>query len=197
MYDGFFKKRYRKWRCRAQASEGSTLIEMMLALFIFSIFISISIGGFSQSLTTQRLVLKLTASTDNVSLALEQMMREMRVGYGYATVPGNPSSISFIRSTIDDAGQPIQQEITYYLDANTSMLRRQTKDLTNNTVPEDAPITANNVVVSYFRVTSVSPPNGTGGSVPSLATIVIGVSVSDQNQTSTNYLQTSVATRLW
>ncbi len=197
MYDGFFKKRYRKWRCRAQASEGSTLIEMMLALFIFSIFISISIGGFSQSLTTQRLVLKLTASTDNVSLALEQMMREMRVGYGYATVPGNPSSISFIRSTIDDAGQPIQQEITYYLDANTSMLRRQTKDLTNNTVPEDAPITANNVVVSYFRVTSVYPPNGTGGSVPSLATIVIGVSVSDQNQTSTNYLQTSVATRLW
>ena len=197
MHDDFLKKKYQKWRQRVRGSQGSTLIEMMLALFIFSIFISISIGGFSQSLATQRIVLKLTASTDNVSLALEQMMREMRVGYGYATVPGNPSSISFVRSTIDDAGQPIQQEITYYLDANTSVLRRQTKDLTNNTVPQDAPITANNVMVSYFRVTSVSPPNGTGGSVPSLATIVIGVSVSDRDQTSTNYLQASVATRLW
>lgn len=68
---------------------GFTLIELLVAIGVFSILVAIGIGGFARALHTQREVAALIASQSNVSLALEQVAREIRTGYLFCDSPGN------------------------------------------------------------------------------------------------------------
>jgi prepilin-type N-terminal cleavage/methylation domain-containing protein len=60
---------------------GFTLVELMITIALFTIIVSIAVGGFTNALRTQRQVSSLIATQSNVSLALEQITREMRTGY--------------------------------------------------------------------------------------------------------------------
>lgn len=187
----------------AREESGQTLIEMLIAMFIFSMFIALSVGGFAQMLSAQRVVLKMTAATDNMSLSIEQMLREMRMGSNYSTTDGN--DISFIRPVINPnstSSQVINQKITYSWKPGTVII---TRSITNGNgvdngfnAPQPAQaFTASNVDVSYFHAT-VQVPSGYGSlSAPCLATLVIGITTSDKNQTMTNYIETSVESRAW
>lgn len=61
--------------------KGFTLIEVMVALTLFSVIVAIAVGGFARALHTQREVTVLVAAQSNADTALEQMAREMRTGY--------------------------------------------------------------------------------------------------------------------
>jgi prepilin-type N-terminal cleavage/methylation domain-containing protein len=60
---------------------GFTLVELLITIALFTIIVSIAVGGFTNALKTQRQVSSLIATQSNVSLALEQMTREIRTGY--------------------------------------------------------------------------------------------------------------------
>lgn len=60
---------------------GFTLIELLITIGLFTIIVAIAVGGFTNALRTQRQVSSLIATQSNVSLALEQITREMRTGY--------------------------------------------------------------------------------------------------------------------
>ena len=62
---------------------GFTLIEVIIVLGIFVILISIAIGGFIDSLRGQRVVVGLMEINDNMGIVLEQMSREIRLGYNF------------------------------------------------------------------------------------------------------------------
>ena len=61
-------------------SGGFSILEFIIAVGLFSIIISISVGGFVRALRSQQQAIGLVAANTNLSLALEQMAREMRVG---------------------------------------------------------------------------------------------------------------------
>ncbi len=61
--------------------KGFTLIEVLVAIAIFSIVVMIAAGAFTRALQTQREVAALISAQSNGSLTLEQMSREVRTGY--------------------------------------------------------------------------------------------------------------------
>ena len=63
-----------------------TLVEMLVAIALFSVVVSIAVGGFTRALRTQRQVIALIAANSNMSLALEQMAREMRTSINFSCV---------------------------------------------------------------------------------------------------------------
>jgi prepilin-type N-terminal cleavage/methylation domain-containing protein len=72
-------KQYR--RHKESSQRGFTLIEVLVAIGVFSIVVAIATGGFVNSLRTQRQVASLISTQSNASLVLEQMAREMRTGF--------------------------------------------------------------------------------------------------------------------
>lgn len=68
-----------------------TLVELLVAIGIFSILVAIGIGGFVNALHTQRQVAALISVQSNASVALEQMAREMRTGFLFCDSAGNPT----------------------------------------------------------------------------------------------------------
>lgn len=172
---------------KLQDTTGTTLVELLVAMSIFVIFVTVAVGGFIQAIANQRVVLKLNAATENMSLTLEQMMREMRVGTNFST---NGQTIQF--SHYDSNGNP--ETIEYYLapapwDATQQAIMETITD--NNGISTSNPITADNVNVSYFK-TSVTTLHTPG---PSRIGITLGITASDRGISVTNYIQTTVSSR--
>lgn len=69
--------------------KGFTLIELLVTVGLFAIIVTIATGGFTNAIRTQRQVSSLISAESNVSLALEQMARQVRTGYLFCTIPGN------------------------------------------------------------------------------------------------------------
>ncbi|MFA6352867.1 MAG: hypothetical protein WCW90_01335 [Candidatus Paceibacterota bacterium] len=162
------------------------MIELLLALGIFSIFISVITGGFIQMLSNQRLLLKLMASTDNVSLSLEQIARELRTGGQFQTSPGGGDLIQFFNAD--------KKFVKYYLNINSSrgQLVRSESLAVDDPSPVIRPITADNVDVSQFNV-EVMDINPSG---PPRVVINVGVRVSERKIKEVNtFIQTTVSPR--
>ncbi len=69
--------------------KGFTLIEMLVTVSLFAIIITIAVGGFTNAERTQRQVTSLISAQSNVSIALEQMSRDIRTGYYFCHTPGD------------------------------------------------------------------------------------------------------------
>ncbi len=82
------------------SSSGFTLVELLIAIGLFSIVVVIASAGFINGLRTQRQVASLISAESNVTLVLEQMAREERTGYLFchaygvngANIQGSPSA---------------------------------------------------------------------------------------------------------
>jgi type IV fimbrial biogenesis protein FimU len=73
--------------------KGFTLIELLVTVGLFMIIITIAVGGFTNAIRTQRQVSSLISAQSNVSLALEQMAREIRTGYLFCNTVGNTQAV--------------------------------------------------------------------------------------------------------
>ena len=65
---------------------GFTIIELLIAMGLFAILISVVSGIFVRSLRAQRVTVALIAANNNASLAIEQMAREIRTGQSFSAV---------------------------------------------------------------------------------------------------------------
>jgi prepilin-type N-terminal cleavage/methylation domain-containing protein len=63
--------------------KGFTLVELIVAIGVFLSIIAIASGIFIRSVRTQRFVNDAMAMNSNASLALEQIMREIRSGFNF------------------------------------------------------------------------------------------------------------------
>ena len=82
--------------------KGFTLIEMLVTVGLFTIIITIAVGGFTNAIRTQRQVSSLIAAQSNVSLALEQMTRTIRTGYLFCNTVGNTQAAAGNNPSGDD-----------------------------------------------------------------------------------------------
>jgi len=176
---------------RDRKQRGTTLVELLVALGIFSIFISLAIGGFIQSLASQRVLLKLMAATDNMSFALEQMTREIRVGSQFIVGPQG-DTIEFIRPADISEGESGNTRVRYVWNQGAERLERELTSVESGTVlaPQQA-VTADNVAVSYFHVEAQQQkiPG------PWRVTMTSGITAQDKRMQITNYIQASINSR--
>ncbi|MFH1192859.1 MAG: type II secretion system protein [Candidatus Jorgensenbacteria bacterium] len=66
-----------------KSREGFTVVELIVAMSIFAVFLGIIFGVFVQAVNGQRELTRFMAVQNNAGLVLEQMMREMRTGYWF------------------------------------------------------------------------------------------------------------------
>ena len=155
------------------SSSGFTLIELLVAVGVFSVAIALASGGIISIIRTQRQVASLVAATNNASLALEQMAREVRTGFLFCepdadTLCSSSNELVFINAK--------NEKVSYYLSG----------DVLEKTV-DGAPykLTGENVSLKYLnfilfgnRIGDGWPPRitillGVGGKEPSLAGNII------------------------
>lgn len=162
---------------------GFTLVEVIVAIALFSVVVSIAAGGFVTALRSQRQVAALIAADNNVSLVLEQMARELRTGYNVCR-PGencfkpsatNCPALSPVTVNELDFYNADSQGVIYRL--NGDVIERAEQDANGNFV--FSPLTGNNVSVKYLNFTLSG--NLSGDCWPPRVTISLGLSSKDSS----------------
>jgi len=178
-------RRYEKRSARS--TTGFTMIELLVAMALFVVIVTVAVGSFVIAMKSQRAQVALMAVNDNVSLAIEQMAREIRTGTGFC--PGNSCVLD------NDQGKLVftnyhSEQVTYNYkwdsNLNIGMITRNGKQ-----------ITADNVDVQRLRFkvsqSSTQPPRVTiilRVAVPQKGTIgVRGVSTDLQTTISARNIQ--------
>lgn len=64
-----------------KSASGFTIVELLVAMAVFGILMSLAIGVFVSAMRAQRDLTDLMLVNNNLNLVLEQMSREMRMGY--------------------------------------------------------------------------------------------------------------------
>lgn len=77
----------------SQVQKGFSLVEMLVAIAIFMIVVTTTLGAFLKMVDINKKVQSVRNAMDNANLAMETMMRNIRLGYDYT---GGGSSITFI-----------------------------------------------------------------------------------------------------
>ena len=84
---------------------GFTLIEALISIGMFSIVVSLAVGGYAQALRTQHQLEGVIAANSNASLAIEQMSREIRTGRAFCdddlSILPNPTNPFLASSNCD------------------------------------------------------------------------------------------------
>lgn len=158
--------------------KGFTLIELMTAMTLFLVVMSIISGVFIKSMRTQRMTVALIAANSNAQLTIEQMAREMRTGIFASTPAGTSNSITFVN---DDG-----VTVTYSLDAVNGQILKS-----------GVPITADDVKVN--NLVFVLYKGAPGNLYPPRITMSLRVSAPGAfgpNQPVIN-LQTTVSSRVF
>jgi len=110
---------------------GFTIVELLVALTLFSIVVSIAVGGFVRALRIQRQLAAFVAANGNVSLAIEQMAREIRTGRDFSS--SRPDVLSFTNAR--------GEQVVYALDDARDAVTRRVD------LGDAAPITSETVIV--------------------------------------------------
>ncbi len=164
--------------------QGFTVVELLVSISIFSVIISIAVGGFTQALRTQRQAAAFIAANSNVSLAMEQMVREIRVGQNFSSVTCPASSLPGLLFQRLKGGSIV--DVVYCHDATAKAITRS-----EGTNPAQ-PIVADNVSVKNLDFTLLSDPN-----YPPRITIVVSVGAKETTlRAFTTHLQTTISARL-
>jgi prepilin-type N-terminal cleavage/methylation domain-containing protein len=165
---------------RHHSKKGFTLIELLVAITLFSIAISVAIGGFVRALRTQRELISLIAANSNVSLAIEQMAREMRTGKDFHCSNGSRfcDTLTFTNAESDTVTYAYHE-----ISAGDGYLTREA----GSAGPEA--FTAENVRIAYLHFDI--PPT-----IPARVTIALGVGVHNPElQGNVTNIETTVSSR--
>lgn len=153
---------------------GFTMVELLVAISLFLVVVSIATGTFIQALRTQRAAVFLIAAVSNAGLAVEQISREIRTGQNFSLSGGE---LSFLNAK--------NENVTY-------ALRNGAIEKTLNGRP--GRITADNVQVT--RLDFVLAGNDPGDDLPSKITVILEISAPQASAASKINLQITVSSRI-
>jgi prepilin-type N-terminal cleavage/methylation domain-containing protein len=177
----FFYKKF-----HMQERSGFTLIEFLVAFSLFVIILSISVGGFIRALRIQRQLVGLASANSNVSLALEQMAREIRNGIDFQC---NAECDNLTFHNLQ--GDTIAYQL--FSDGEKTTIQRSESCVQPSpgcTGGDYEDITGTNVRINYLRFT-LGPTTSA-----SRVTLMVGLSSKESGiETTTVWLQTTVSAR--
>ncbi len=106
--------------------DGFTVVELLVAMGVFTALLSFSVGVFIQGMRSQRELTDQIVVNNEMSLVLEQMAREMRTGAFFAPIGGSYDVGDFGGGALefrDERGKTIQYQLfgsadAQYIDRN-------------------------------------------------------------------------------
>ncbi len=145
---------------RGKLCGGFTIVELLVAMSIFIVLTTIATGAFIQALRSERRLLALMSVTNNVSLVLEQMTREIRTGYLFSGGVPNQSSCANGATLTFESSAAGGGSITYSL--KEGKIERNGKNATASNVNVENLcfiVTRGQNVCNPWRVTILSTVN--------------------------------------
>jgi prepilin-type N-terminal cleavage/methylation domain-containing protein len=103
--------------------KGFTLVEMLVAIAIFMIVVTTTLGAFLKMVDVNKKVQSVRNAMDNANLAMETMMRNLRLGYDYCQVGPSctQNSISFrdqsgniVTYNLEEGPIAVGQEVAFF-----------------------------------------------------------------------------------
>jgi prepilin-type N-terminal cleavage/methylation domain-containing protein len=176
-----------KKRIKMKGEAGFTLMEMMVALGVFSTIVTITASIFLGTLRDARYVSSQAAAVDNAGLIIEQIAREVRTGSSFSVPNGTSDRLEFIN---------YHSRFTRYMFSEIGGKKRISKcegaSCAGNSDPGE-PLTSESIdVEGSFHITDFSgDPNGR--TTPRI-TVVAGVK--DARGNPLTNIQTTISARL-
>ena len=135
---------------------GFTLVETLVAVGLFSILIAVAVGGFTDALRAQRQISSLIAAESNVSLAVEQMTREIRTGSDFCpTAPDGQPLCTFL-ATDPYTGATVYGNLAFVNAQGQTVVYDVTGGVLEKSIDGGVtfvPITGTDATVAYFTMT--------------------------------------------
>ncbi len=177
-----------------RSRRGFTLVELLVAMGVFLVAVTLAIGAFVQALKAQRFVTYMMSVNSNASIALESMAREIRAGYNFSVDDLNSGSTCSVKDNQYDIlnftnadGQAVGYEL-----ANGSFARCAGNDCAAG---QYTPLTASNILVDRLCFWLNNTKNDK--SSPWRVTVFLTVDAKNQDFASTPLnLQTTVSARV-
>jgi len=167
----FFKKKFRQ----NMAESGLTLIELIVAIGIFGLVVTMAVSIFVIALVSQRRIISLRNIEDNGRFALESMTREIRTG---KKLGGSVNSLSFTNAK--------SESVVY-------RLNNQTIEKSSDGGANYSAVTGSEVTVDYLNVYLLGQALGDG--LEPRVTITIGITSQVGSQVSNTKIQNTVSER--
>ncbi|HEY4494976.1 MAG TPA: type II secretion system protein [Candidatus Paceibacterota bacterium] len=155
---------------------GLTMIELIVAMGIFGLVVSMTAGIFVLSIISQRRIIALRNTEDNIRFAIEAMAREMKTGQNFS---GGGSSIAFTNARGEAA--------VYRLNGNVI-------EKSSDGGASYSAVSGAEIVVNYLNFYLMGQAIGDG--LEPRVTVAIGVTSSVGNQTANLKIQTTISERL-
>ncbi|PIR05200.1 MAG: hypothetical protein COV57_00335 [Candidatus Liptonbacteria bacterium CG11_big_fil_rev_8_21_14_0_20_35_14] len=178
--------------------KGFTVVEMLVAVGLFTTIITIAIGAYIRVLKTQSFMTSIMSANDNVSLVLEQIAREIRTGDNMPSGGYSQNSIKFKNDEDDCVAYALE------IDNEKKYITRATSldDNCSLAVYSDSEaLTSDNVLIEdlNFTVVQTVTENGSFERVQIEVTVNVVDPVTGEvfftSQGGGNQLKTFVATR--
>ena len=177
--------------------KGFTLIEILVSVAIFSFVVLIAVGSIISILDANRKAQSLSTIVNNLNIAFESMIRDMRTGSNYSL--DNAHSLSFKDKDGKDVtyclGSSCPPSSTYSGTATSSIIKTTTNS--NNAPSSLGSITGPEVVIDSMTFTvKGNNVGGTGDLLPPIVLLHI-TGHSGANKTQSNFnIQTVITERV-
>jgi prepilin-type N-terminal cleavage/methylation domain-containing protein len=170
--------------------KGFTLTELVVAMGVFLVAVTLAVGGFIRALKTQRIVNHLMSVNSNASIVLEQMVREFRTGHT-ATTTTFQSSLCSSGADILEFINSKGNKVTYK--AEDGAIKKQECRGSDCTNINFLPLTAANVYVQRLCFIKTQTSSGDPWRITFLLKIS---SPNPELQSNVINLQTTVSSRI-
>lgn len=154
---------------------GLTMIELIVAIGIFSLVVGMTVSIFVLALSSQRRIIALRNATDNIRFTTEAMAREIKTGKNFS---GGGSSVSFTNAK--------GEAINYRL--NNNIVEKSSDGGVNYLA-----VTGAEAAVNYLNFYLMGQATGDG--LQPRVTVTIGVTSSIGSQTANLKVQTTISGR--
>lgn len=154
---------------------GLTLIELIVAIGIFGLVMTVVFGVFGLALTSQRRIIALKNVEDNTRFAVELMAREIRTGKNFS---GGIGSLSFVNAK--------GESIIYRLNNNTV-------EKSSDGGTSFLPVTGPETTIDYLNFYLAGQAAGDG--LQPRVTITVGATSRINNQSANLKIQITISQR--
>ncbi|MEK7659091.1 MAG: prepilin-type N-terminal cleavage/methylation domain-containing protein [Patescibacteria group bacterium] len=159
---------------------GFTLVELLVAVFIFSVLVVLAGGSFIGAMAAQRRALNIKKAEENGKFILELMAREIRVAN-----PINTGNSACLGTTILNFLHPVNGTVEYFLSGN--QIHRRVNGVDTVVSNPDVDVSRLNFCISG---------NQSGDDRQPLVTVILGLNAVGAPQNDVFDLQTTVSQRV-
>lgn len=189
---------------RRTLTRGFTLLEMIVAIAIFSLVMLVATSAYFNLIALDRRARATNQVVNNLSFAVDAMVRGIRTGKNYQCLDGSPygggnsTTGSCTKFTYTDSTLAGNNVVTYFLKANGTIGRCEstsacTADASASSITDPA-ITITKLVF-YVRGVGTTPGDTDGDTQPQVLFTVTGTMPADSSGNKTTFVIEETATQ--